>query len=179
MRVHLPLCWWSVPFLGSGRVLLSCILIEITWGPWSSFLLQLRFRVITLELKRHFFPHICHICRENCENQLLWPFILPRTSFHLSLVHSLINLFTHPRRCYGYEDPGRTIFHWLAFISRARSFRMQALILSPAQRQSSLWVHGKVKTTSHHSGKRKTWWNRLISVPSRCVSEDIIHGKVW
>lgn len=47
-----------------------------------------------------------------------------------------------------------SVIGWL-FLSRARSFGMQALILSPAQRQSSLWVHGKVKTTSLHWGKRE------------------------
>lgn len=47
-----------------------------------------------------FFPNVSHLLRKLSPS----PIILSKTSFHLSFVHSLVNLFSHPVWCYGYKD---------------------------------------------------------------------------
>lgn len=84
-----------------------------------SFFLQLKFRGMTLEFMRIFFPpNVSHLLRK------LGPLhiILSKTSFHLSSVHSLTCLLI---QC-GVVDI-RALGRW-SFISRVRSFERLALI---------------------------------------------------
>lgn len=70
--------------------------------------------------KNNFFPNVSHLL-----GKLRPPYIiLSKDSFHLSFVHSLINLFTHHHSvwCYGYKDWEDGLL--LAFIFRIKSFEM-------------------------------------------------------